>query len=368
MEMERGYPRPRGECDGCQLPIVLCWGEKTTPYWRHISKEGCDITNPGESQIHKLAKSYLCNFLTSGGRLEVVTRCTRCGLSKRKNVKRCTKYQLEVKVRGGSFDVCGISKDEMIGFEIAHTHKTTNLKSRSIYEWYEFKANHILDQLDRKDVVTQLTLYDIRTDRVCNLEDNELCVDHLTIAKRLGYYKILTRYPREILRILDEASTGYYIPDREWWSLKSHQHPYNVIIEGWQLTKTRFFNTYGELVVRERCLRCDLPRKGIELGRPFCRKCYTKTKRENKDAHPNDWIYSIPSIPTDLSPFFSKKSRRIRDLRDALKFMDAIPTFESKGSVFFPCTVCEYTIIPTVEWKGFIRSICLDCIEEKFCE
>lgn len=365
--MERGYPRPRGRCNDCDSPIVMCWGEKTVPYWRHISKMGCD-TNPGESETHRIAKEMLRSFLVTGT-LDASTRCTRCGVSKRRTVGRCKEYIVEARIDGGSFDVAGIDCDKMIGFEIFHTHKTTNLKSRERYEWYEFNAVEVLHLLDREVCPSHITLHDRRTDRLCVEGTNDMCIDHLTIAKRLGYYRVKTRYPREILRILDEAETGYYVPDKTWWTLKSYQAPYNTVIEGWQLTKNRFFDTYGELVLRERCLKCDLPRKGIALGRPFCRRCYLKVKSLEEEYDSEDeWIYDDEEDPPIV---IMKKSKRVEDLRDALTFLDNAPDYDDhyqRRSVFCRCVWCDHTIIPGVKWNGVVKRVCLDCVEEKFCE
>lgn len=56
-----GYPRPTDICDGCKGVIILNWGEKIKPHWKH-----------------KLCKELLIRFLLGGGILKFYTKCHKC--------------------------------------------------------------------------------------------------------------------------------------------------------------------------------------------------------------------------------------------------------------------------------------------------
>lgn len=74
------YPRPTDTCLECDGIVILCWGEKVRPYWRH-KHENLDSSNCkslGESQNHKFAKNMLTSFLNGGGCINVKKTCNNC--------------------------------------------------------------------------------------------------------------------------------------------------------------------------------------------------------------------------------------------------------------------------------------------------
>jgi len=320
------------------------------PYWRHILKDRCDIENPGESETHKLAKELLVNFLSKGD-LRVVKRCRKCGTTTKEKVRRCEKYNSEVKIKNGIFDIAGMVDDNVVvGFEVCYRHITDNLEARKNYAWYEFRAYEILDALDVTPFPKSITLYDRRSDRLCDFE-NDMCINFRLIARRLGYYRVKSYYPKPIYRLLDEAQYGYYFRNKKRWVIRSFQSPFENVVDGWQLTKKRYFDTWGEFVMRDRCLRCKLQRKGLGMGRPYCRKCYLKTRNEENTYVKKEWKL--------------KKSKRREDLHDAFLFLNEVPKLGNCGV----CSVCKCEFdTKIVKWNDEEKEICSDCLEFKFLE
>jgi hypothetical protein len=257
-----------------------------------------------------------------------------------------------VNIAKGVFDIAGFGNEGIeVGFEVCYRHITDNLEARKNYVWYEFRAYEILDVLDVIPPPKTITLYDRRSDRLCDYE-NDMCINFRTIARRLGYYRVKSYYPQTIYRLLDEAQYGTYYKNKKRWVIRSFQSPFNKVIDGWQLTKKRYFDTWGEFVMRDRCLRCKKIRKGLGMGRPYCRKCYLRTRQEENNYVKKEWK--------------KKRSKRREDLHDGFLFLNDIPKLGDVGNICGVCK-CEFDS-KIVIWNGEEKAICSDCLEFKFTE
>ena len=164
----RRYPRPTEQCPDCRGIVVLCWGKKLKPHWRHkVNNSGCH--NAGESLNHKYAKQLLSEFLSSGGKIEYRQDCKNCKNQESITIslKEGHRVQLEHPHNGIVFDLVCLGDDNIsFAIEVCHTHITDNIKQRSAITWMEVQADEVIKLLDLATRPSKITLSNLRTDFV----------------------------------------------------------------------------------------------------------------------------------------------------------------------------------------------------------
>lgn len=325
-KLDKLYPRPTFPCSGCQDELILCWGDKRSPYLRHANKMEAKCMSNGESNIHKIAKIIICDYLNDGHRLEVKRTCHTCQNTSFFVVPiENLKYFPEVQYKSSRFDVAGINSINHIefGMEIKHTHSTTNDADRNDFNWSEFSANHvitmylegwinvILDDLrelncktcsDRiKEVHSIYKLFGIpdectRTDTGENQENSETYISPSegklnTIARTLGYLQTYIPYKYNSSRMIDIAILGKYETEVEYWTCNN--------IEPFDGPEKRLhYSSRKELVEIGRCLKCS-QYHDVKQYKPFCMKCFRKISQIDEIVIEENPVCDDCPIPKD---------------------------------------------------------------------
>lgn len=161
------------QCPQCEGKLILKKGAIMKPHFAHYSNGLCNYfgTTPGESALHKDAKSKLITHLKQFHTLNISFRChhNRCLNSTNItiSVDESDEIREEYRHPDGSYiaDVAVLSnKIPKYIFEVRKTHSTT--KQTRPEPWFEFQASSILDELN----YTNPTLECIRSiSRNCNI-------------------------------------------------------------------------------------------------------------------------------------------------------------------------------------------------------
>lgn len=166
----RLYPRPISTCTECGNPMVLCWGDTISPYWRH--KVDQELINPcngrGEGLTHKLAKEQIKEYLDNGGVIDVINQCSLCRVVKKKIYykNKDEEIKLEYKFNSIIFDlVCLIDTKIKFGIEIRDSHAVEKVRERRGVDWIELDADTLLSFLDLQPVPKRFTIKNIKRDK-----------------------------------------------------------------------------------------------------------------------------------------------------------------------------------------------------------
>jgi len=118
----------------------------------------------GESFIHKLAKTAMCDYLNIGGKIMT------------ENAREISRLRWITESGPGKFrfDIGGHDDQNVLqfGIEIYHTHRTSNLTARREIPWIEISALDVLRLLDVIEIPSYVVLRDLRCEEVDNLELN----------------------------------------------------------------------------------------------------------------------------------------------------------------------------------------------------
>jgi hypothetical protein len=340
----RLYPRPRGKCEECKEEIVLCWGEKTKPYWRHLKKStSCNNKSLGESVTHKLAKEYLVNFLNKGGTIQFQNKCNKCKREFETNlIGGRLKFQAEIAHTSSDdkicvFDVAGLnSKDQIIfGIEVYYKHKTDNSsEARKYIEWFEVTAEDVLDTLDDDKVGKSIILNNCRVINQC---ENYYCITIRDMARCLGYVDLYSPYSHEVYKFIDIAKKGKYAKDIFIWNTK-----------GWDKNSQLYEKTQElrkQTASTKVCLSCEKKNAEISIWKPFCKLCWQIIKREEEKG---EYIASNWQEATDMR----------QDASNALFWLRDVPANWNVGT---PCFYCKRTYCDTKENEDFKEFWETDC-------
>lgn len=229
------YPRPTSICNICQENLILCWGPKKAPYWKHYRK--VDHQGSNESDLHRTAKNLLCKYLNEGHRM------------KYRNIDDNISYHIpklnyeeefvyrkydNASPKTIRWDIAGLDEKGEIqfGIEIWYQHKIANYQIRNEIPWIEVKAVDIIDQIIKfqEAKIKQLDVLDHVNKTI--IEDIDDC------AIRLGYLKISDK-------------KYYYLPDQVHWTSKI-----------WDM-----------LISIGTCIKCHYQHR-VKPGKPYCYSCY----------------------------------------------------------------------------------------------
>jgi hypothetical protein len=179
----RRHPRPRQSCTDCKRLLLLAWGDKIKPHWRHEAGETEHCTGHiGHADLftHRQANDYLCSALGSGKyRVEVTgKRCRECDARIQSLVigleladcghpkSFAREVSLSSKAR---LDIAGIDEAGRVvcGLELCHTHQTDprGIEARDGIPWVELDASEVLAMLDSDEIPDVLRIDDMRTTR-----------------------------------------------------------------------------------------------------------------------------------------------------------------------------------------------------------
>lgn len=425
------YPRPTDNCSNCKGVIIFCYGKIRKPYWRHHVKSLCKQKIEGESAIHKICKKSILEFLRKGGKISMIGPCHKCEKLILKEVPKCHYYQEEVLIPNGTFrfDIAGMDSNGKIifGIEVWCSNRTSysgSVDARNLCEWYEIKTEEIESKLGYGNESEELTFFDYRINNTCLdasdcfskretyhttklscstetsviipkdpmpessvdkptkdsvLEKSsvfkptaqELELDHMTIAKRLGHFKMVSRYNGEyhVHRLLDEAIKKKYFPGYETWVIEKYVgHRQGTKIDNWTYNSRNSKRAWDLFLYRQRCSKCDtsypVTRQNI-----YCENC-SESVHNNFDETRYSVYNSIYKkhdyIVDEFWDKWSVASDKWLNLRHALSFLNnkKIPTYKV-GDREIRCYYCKTDLSTGVWWFGERKQICYDCINSK---
>lgn len=257
----RLYPRPQDKCNQCDQSVILCWGEKIIPYWRHVAQTNSTRNHKpdGESLCHKHAKEKLITFLTQK---KTVLFSHKCNQKITQIPPNAVTFKPEVKYKNCVFDIGCLDSDNklLFGIEIYHTHKTSNVKFRNEIGWCEVKADQVLNLLDSNIMPKELLLVD-HSNQPCCVEDFKSC-SLVDLSKKLGYYN--ERTDINVLKIISIVTRGYYKVSKCWDFSRNKNYRYNRAL-------------WDEFISRGKCMYCKKD-CNTSMYRPLCRNCWKKEK------------------------------------------------------------------------------------------
>lgn len=357
----RPYPRPQAACPDCGTAMILCWGSLRKPYWRHAPNAERSCSSNGESLTHKLAKTYLTNYLNEGGIIQSRHICQRTGvkcntiwsdivisLQSTGIVKFVEEFPLSYYDTKGDvqyiiYDIAGLNHDDQIvvGIEIRHTH-TTNRKpeGRDIIPWLEVSAQEVLEMLDITPQLPMINLTKLNnsSQQYCN----DYCRDLIKhYARQLGYISIDYPYPNESFRLVQAALTGKYRCNTERWSSRAEDNS----------DKRHTSQLWSKFLSMKVCIRCEKHHEDVKYGRPYCMVCYKKTNNEDADEYPIQYI-----TPQEKSA-----------LRSRFAWLNNVP---GNWRVRSPCSFCKEIEIcrrhrrdsSYIWWFGDKKRCCTYCL------
>lgn len=180
------YPRPKINCPTCDNNLILCWGPKTDPYFRHEITVDCDIKpkKVEESLFHNLAKKLLCENLNKGIKITFVRKCVKCNNKFNITHSSILIWECEKRIDSngnvGVLDIAGFEDGDIIfGIEIYYKHRTNNIKAREGIEWVELDTEEVLDEVYREEIEKHIILTDIR---LFTCDD---CINHIQSKNEL---------------------------------------------------------------------------------------------------------------------------------------------------------------------------------------
>src|SRR5258706_5160057 len=322
------YPRPAGECFQCKGKIILCWGDKIKPHYRHVKNVKCTNTSLGESDIHLFAKDILYVYLNSGNKILFNSACAQCERQYYTLTPDIHEAEVEVPYSNADgkkciFDVACLDekKEPIFGIEVLATHRTTGLLARQDVTWVEVKACEVIAKLSQSNGINPPI---IRNVRYCAKCSHVMCIFMPVLARELGYKNTLTNYSSPARRLVDAAVTGSYIVANEVWCLKS------------EVCQNKLKEIYAsEFIRRQKCLRCHVKTK-TNLIKPYCKKCLRRIIDER----------DIPKYRKTVSEGLKHR------LRFLLHWIDNLPD-NWKQDV--KCSFCQRDYISTEENYLFRR-------------
>lgn len=348
------YPRPTDICDNCQGIIILCWGEKVKPYWRHKSttNSNCNL-GKGESYTHKLAKRLIREFLQNGGRINIISNCENCGQGEKEYCSLDVREEMKYVAPNGKSSVFDVGCS-MFGIEIYYKHRTTNIEGRDGIDWFEVKADDVMSSLDIKEVPPIINLVNIRQCQICienkipyaitefptkdcssekdrfsqkqilrfdkeRLRYSELSFDD--IAERLGILVIDRKiYATESRKMVDLALRGKCTESIYQWSTELHSMRTSRETE---YIKKLDKKLWYEVKRRGRCLKCENTDSNVGYYKPFCKQCYRETKDEKYEDEEHTQTIS-----------YDEKML----LRGKFRWLDKLP---GGSTISTPCHLCR---------------------------
>ncbi len=194
----------------CNKEVILCKGNIRKPYFRHKNNSSCSSysNSPNESIIHKDAKYKICLLLEKTN-IIIERKCefskckkTRCKNKKNIEIEKINKYQKikqEFPFRHNSIkrqaDICCLENGNIkYIIEIMNTSKTKEINRPNDKNWFELKANDVLNQIENNK-----TLF--KCERIFTCSDCKLRIEEET-KKRLEEEKIKKNEEKKLERWL----------------------------------------------------------------------------------------------------------------------------------------------------------------------
>lgn len=233
------------KCEDCGDKLIYCHGEIRRPYFRHYSKSTCS-SGGGESNIHKLCKRYIYEYLWSGEIINVTNICGCKTIIKLEIGDFCfQEYKNDDEIYDLAItDNSGILKTII---EVFHTHKQDRIIS-----FYEFRTNDILK--------------DINNLQSCN--ECQKCYDEKKYLSLLKERILL----KEVNHNCDnDTCYDFGIIDKLWkiaFVGKCNSYSYY-----WKTEIKNKTNDYYSLISLKRCVKCSC-KFNNERFKLYCSSCY----------------------------------------------------------------------------------------------
>jgi hypothetical protein len=314
-------------CLCCQLPLIVKQGDIKSKHFSHkVDDKKCHLMNYNtlnDLEKHKLAQQLLQAYLLSGGILNIKYECHNCFTALGKNIKidnHFNRVELEYPVQNGVGDVVLLNNNQIVMIiEVYNTHKTTKGRKE---EWYEFKADYIIQQL--QNVVKILDLEDVSNQHFFCIKQ---CITFKQLGENLGCYENIMTKSEEINSSCRKSEHEKVVG--EWYLLDNLNHIKNNDDLRYQ---------YNKFLKSKRCLCCRNKDSHIKWGIHFCKNCYY-------DMYNDGSIKEYQIIKPNL------------ELREKYRYLTNIPKSDTKYNT---CLYCEKE--SKLIWFYGYRYICCDCI------
>ena len=307
----------------------------------------------GEGDKHKTAKTSICNYLNSGGTIEVDTGCKENKTHKKKIIKLGNENVAKEEVRYSSsygvavFDVMWIQDGIVHGIEIYASHRSDS-DTRSGTFWIEVRASEVLKRMSTCGNVIKLK--DLRGCTECNMvgmvTDDPKYKLHLNRYTNVGLELALVA---GFASIKDVSNMCPY--DLVSYELMTNRRITSIVTWNSDLQSNISLETKRRLIQHNKCLSCGKSRGNKQgkasyrmLFNPLCRYCYDIKK--NKP-------YYITSIST----------RRDQLTLNTQELMLALYSMKDDYSSCVGCGSKD-----CVMYNGMIVPGCKDCIGNKLIQ
>ena len=195
-------PRMKCRCNMpmCDTEYIICWGPDIPAYLRTYNPNG-GISDSrracGMSREHVEAQQHIRHWLDAGRQLHINVQCKSCDTPVRRTVSMDVDLEIcqlerrfthEGTIRSADVGIVSLSQRQTprVIIEIFHTSATAEINRPALTEWYEIRAQQILDAIERTtDETNVLTLDCNRALRIlCSGCENEAmylpgCIDEM---------------------------------------------------------------------------------------------------------------------------------------------------------------------------------------------
>jgi len=143
------YNHPEYYCIDCGGILIPKQGDKNTWHFAHSSKTPCGY----DSLLHETAKKNICDFVNSGGGLEVELTCSRCNgvmgdndIPTTHDCKAIPEYSFKMENGTKRADIGIVDENKNLSciVEIFDTHRTDEKNRPENIPWYEVNAKNFL--------------------------------------------------------------------------------------------------------------------------------------------------------------------------------------------------------------------------------
>jgi hypothetical protein len=314
-----------------------------------------------QTSITLTAKQNVLKYLSNGGKLNIITKCTKCLKKKYFLTKEDSNFVMDYQLDDQIVDIACVSpEDDTIDclirvVELPAPQGTIDLPD----PYFILKATDFTAAEQSDFEKPQWDIWNIREGVNCDPE----CLSMFEIALKLGYvHKIsIGGSPTESRREILAASKGWYeksTPITKWYN-----KPSNIT----DLDKKTIGTLWNDFLERKRCLKCKTSDQEIIYGVPYCRKCIreingTKFDVAKRVTIPEEtknlliqkygWLKSIPGRWKEDTPCKLCGDDYIKNSSKLKKY------WEIEGD----------SVQGFVWWFGEKKCICTRCIERKRIE